>query len=88
MMFLYYIKSRFNFIYCRRPVEIIIGFWVLATSLIKLKSVISKEDILYKFGLCFFKKMKRPNTKWRTKKFYIMFFFAILNASLCHLNGV
>ena len=38
-----------------RPVEIITGFFVLAISLIKFKSVISNEEILYTLGLNFFR---------------------------------
>ena len=38
-----------------KPVEIIIGLISFATSLIKFKSVISNEAILYIFGLNCFK---------------------------------
>ena len=46
-----------------RPVEIIIGFISFATSLIKFKSVISNEAILYIFGLNCFKNLRLLTSK-------------------------
>ena len=65
----------------------IIGFFVFATWFIKLKSVISKEEILYKGGSNFFKKLKALMLKGVLNKI-IFNFFASLKASLCQEKGV
>ena len=65
------------------PVDIIIGFLVLATSLIKFKSVISKDEILYNFTFFFSRKSSAFKLNGVLNKF-ILFFFATLKASWCH----
>ena len=69
------------------PVEMIIGFLVCDTFLIKGKSVISKEEILYTGQFNFSKKSTAVSSKG-VLKIFIPIFFAYSNNSLCHLSGV
>ena len=69
------------------PKDIIIGFLVLATIFINLRSVFSNDAILNIGGLKFFKKFTAVSSKGELKQI-ILFFFASANIFLCHDQGV
>ena len=63
------------------------GFFVFATFLINLISSISGEAILY-IGQFNCSNRSTAVSSKGAEKLIILFFFANLNISLCHLNGV